>query len=116
MFVLSATRIEVVGSRICHVAAGVIGYDGDVITYLVLVRVAFKWSKRIAHCHIGRPGDAPIGAVGVEQLRVGVVGNRVARVVPHSVQTPIRRYGECAEPMPLIGKAVVIDPVWRAEG
>ena len=115
MFVLSATRIEVVGSRICHVAAGVIGYDGDVITYLVLVRVAFKWSKRIAHCHIGRPGDAPIGAVGVEQLRVGVIGG-VACIEPHTIDASIRRHRKRTEPVPLARiDWIVVNPLWPAK-
>ena len=112
---LPLTRIEVVGSRICHVAAGVIGYDGDVITYLVLVRIAFEWSKRIAHCHIGRPGDAAIGAVGVEQLRVGVIGC-VPCIKPHTVDASIRRDRKRAEPMPLVRiDWIVVNPLWPAK-
>ena len=112
---LCSTRIEVVGSRICHVAAGVIGYDGDVITYLVLVRITFEWSKRIAHCHIGRPGDAAIGAVRVEQLRVGVIGC-VACIKPHAVDASIRRDRKRAEPVPLVRiDWIVVNPLWPAK-
>ena len=112
---LSSSRIEVVGSRICHVAAGVIGYDGDVITYLVLVRIAFEWSKRIAHCHIGRPADAAIGAVGVEQLRVGVIGC-VACIKPYAVDASIRRDRKRAEPVPLVRiDWIVVNPLWPAK-
>ena len=112
---LSATRIEVVGSRICHVTAGVIGYNGDVITYLVLVRIAFERSKRIAHCHIGRPGDAAIGAVGVEQLRVGVIGC-VACIEPHTVDPSIRCDRKRTEPVPLARiDWIVVNPLWLAK-
>jgi hypothetical protein len=81
-----------------------------------LVRIPLERVERVAHRHIRRPRPPGIRAIGVEQLRVGVIGNRVARVVPHSIETPIRRYRECAEPVPLIGKAVVIDPDRRAKG
>lgn len=112
---LSSSRIEVVGSRICHVAAGVIGYDGDVITYFVLVRIAFEWSKRIAHCHVGRPGDAAIGAVGVEQLRVGVIGC-VTCIKPHTVDASIRSDRKRAEPVPLVRiDWIVVNPLWPAK-
>ena len=112
---LSSSRIKVVGSRICHVAAGVIGYDGDVIPYLVLVGIAFEWSKRIAHCHIGRPGDAAIGAVGVEQLRVGVIGC-VACIKPHAVDASIRSDGKRAEPVPLVRiDWIIVNPLWPAK-
>ena len=112
---LTPTRVKVVGCRVGNVSSGVIRHDGDIIAYLVLVRIAFQGIKRVTYCHIRRPRYPGVRAPGVKQLRVGIVGNRVARVVPHSVQTPIRRYGECAEPVPLIGKAVIIDSVWRAE-
>jgi hypothetical protein len=113
--VLPAARVEIKRGGISHVATGTVRHNGYVIAYLVLVRIAFQGIKRVTYCHIRRPRYPGIRAIGVEQLRVGVVGNRVARVVPHSVQPSIRRYGECAEPMPLIGKAVVINSVWRAE-
>jgi len=114
--VLAPARVEIKSSGIRHVAAGIVRHNGYVIAYLVLVRIAFQGIKRVTYCHIRRPRYPGVRAPGVKQLRVGIVGNRVARVVPHSVQTPIRRYGECAEPMPLIGKAVVIDPDRRAKG
>ena len=112
---LSSSRIEVVGSRICNVAAGVIGYDGDVITYLALVRIAFEWSKRIAHCHIGRPGDATIGTIGVEQLRIRVIRG-IARVQPHRIDSSIRGYRKRAEPVPLVRiDWIVVNPLWPAK-
>jgi hypothetical protein len=113
---LLPARVEIKSGRIRHIAAGIVRHNGYVIAYLVLVWIALQGIKRVAYCDIRRPRYPGVRAIGVEQLRVGIVGNRVARVVPHSVQTPIRRYRECAEPVPLIGKAVVIDPVWRAEG
>ena len=113
---MAPARVEIKSGGIRHVAAGIVRNNGDVIADLVLVWIAFQGIKRAAYCDIRRPRYPGVRAPGVKQLRVGVVGNRVARVVPHSVQTPIRRYGECAEPVPLIGKAIVIDPVWRAEG
>ena len=83
--------------------------DGDVIAYLVLVRIAFEWIKRIAYRHIRRPRDAGVSAKGIKQLRVGVVGS-VARVIPDSIEPSIRRYGKCAEPVPLAGvNRIVID-------
>ena len=113
---LPAARVEIKRGGIRHVATGTVRRNGYVIAYLVLVRIAFQGIKRVAYCDIRRPRHPGIRAIGVKQLRVGVVGNRVARVVPHSVQTPIRRYGECAEPVPLIDQAIVIHRVRRAEG
>jgi hypothetical protein len=113
---LAPARVEIKSGGIRHVAAGIVRNNGDIIADLILVRIPLERVERVAHRNIRRPRYPGVRAIGVKQLRVGVVGNRVARVVPHSVQTPIRRYGECAEPVPLIGKAVVIDPVWCTEG
>ena len=63
---LRSVRIEVESSRVRHVAPGVVRHDGDVIAYLALVRVAFEWIKRIAHCNVRRPRYARIRAIGVE--------------------------------------------------
>ena len=51
-FVLPPVWIEVERGRVRHVTTGFIGNDGDIITYLALVRVAFKRIKRIAHRHV----------------------------------------------------------------
>jgi hypothetical protein len=61
--VLTSIRIKVEGSGICHVAAGQIGNDRDVIPYLALVRPAFLRIKGVAHRYIGRPTNAGIRAV-----------------------------------------------------
>ena len=65
---LAPARVEVVPGRVCDIASGVIGYNGDVIAYLVLNRPAFQWSEGIAHSYVGRPGDTAINAIGIEQL------------------------------------------------
>ena len=65
---LTAGRIDVVGSWVGNVASGVIGYDRDVIAYLVLHRPAFERRKRSAYGDVRRPCDATISAEGIEQL------------------------------------------------
>ena len=70
--------------------------------------------KRSAHCYVRRPGNSGIGAIGIEQL--GTVVRSISVVVPYSIKAPIGRYGKCAEPVPLVRQAIVIDPVRRAEG
>jgi hypothetical protein len=52
-FVLVSLRVEVKRGGVRHVTSGVIRNDGDIVTYLVLVRVALKWVKGITHCHVG---------------------------------------------------------------
>ena len=49
---LPSVWIEVERGRVGHVTTGFIGNDGDIITYLALVRVAFERIKRIAHRHV----------------------------------------------------------------
>ena len=112
---LPAGWIEVEGGRIRHVAPGIVGHDGNVIAHLLLDRIAFERSKRIAHRHIGCPCQATVGAPGVEQLRIGVIRG-VSRVQPYGINTSIRRYRERAKPMPfaLINR-IVRDPLRRAE-
>jgi hypothetical protein len=66
--VLAVVRIEVEGSGVSHVTTGFIGHNGDIVTYLVLIRIALGGVKRITHLNIGRPGDAGISAIGIEQL------------------------------------------------
>jgi len=114
--VLPAVRIEVECGRIRHVASGIVRHDGNVIAHLVLHRIAFKRSERIADRHVGRPCHTAVGAPGVEQLRIGVVC-RVSRVQPYRIDTSIGRYCERAEPMPFVLiNRVVRDPLRRAEG
>jgi hypothetical protein len=90
-FVLAPIRVEVKGGGVSHVPTGFIGNDGDIIAYLVLVRIPLEWIKRIAHRNVRRPGDAGVGTKGIKELRVRVVGS-VSRVMPHSIEPSIRRY------------------------
>jgi hypothetical protein len=64
--VLAPIRIEVKGGGISHVAARFIGNDRDVISYFVLIRIAFEGIKRIAYSHVRRPRRAGIGAKGIK--------------------------------------------------
>jgi hypothetical protein len=66
LLVLSPAGVKVESGRICDIAPGVIGHNGDVIAYLVLNRPAFQRVEGITHSYVGRPGDAAISAVGVE--------------------------------------------------
>ena len=65
---LSPVWIEIERSRVCHVTAGFIGNDCDVVAYFALVRVAFERIKRIAYRHVRRPRHASVGAERIEQL------------------------------------------------
>ena len=65
-FVLVSLGIEVKRRGVSYVAAGLVGHDGDIVAYLVLIWVAFERIKRIADCHVRRPGNATIGAPGIE--------------------------------------------------
>lgn len=115
-FVLAQVRVEVESGRVCHVATGFIGDNGDVVADLALVRIAFERVERIAHRNVSRPGNAGIGAKGIKQLRIRVISS-VARVIPDRVKSSIGRYRECAEPMPLAGiNWIVIDLLRSAEG
>ena len=113
---LPAVRIEVECGRIRHVASGIVRHDRNVIAYLLLHRIAFERSKRIADRDVGCPCQATVSAPGVEQLRIGVV-RCVSRVQPYRIDTSIGRYCERAEPMPfaLINR-IVRDPLRRTEG
>ena len=66
MLVLTTAWIEVECGRIRHIASCVIRHDRDVVTYLVLVRPAFKRIERVAYRYVRRPGDAAIGAVRIK--------------------------------------------------
>ena len=74
LFVLTPARVEIVGGRVGHVASSVIGYDGDIIAYLVLLRPAFQRIKCIADRDVRRPAKTAIRAVRIEQLRINVIG------------------------------------------
>ena len=63
---LTRARVKVVGGRVRDVASRVIRHDGDVIAYLVLLRIAFERIKRIAHRNVRRPSNAAIRAEGIE--------------------------------------------------
>ena len=52
-FVLIATRVEVERSRIGYIASGVIRNNCDIVTDLVLIRIAFVRIKRSADCYVG---------------------------------------------------------------
>ena len=83
-------RIEVERSRVRHIAARLIRNNGDIVAYLVLIRIALLRIKRNAYRDIRRPCSAGIGAVGIEQLRINVVGS-VPRIVPDRVEASIWR-------------------------
>ena len=59
---LVSALVEVKSGGIRHVTPGVVGHNGDVIAYLALIRIAFKWIKRIAYLDVGRPGHAAVRA------------------------------------------------------
>ena len=88
---LPPARIEVESSRIRYVATGIIRHDGDVITYLILIRPAFGGIKRLTDHPVRRPGHAAICAVRIEQLREKVPGV-IPCVVPHGVKPSIGRH------------------------
>jgi len=103
-------RIDVKGGGICHIPASSIRHDGDVIAYLLIVRIASLRIKRIAHRDVRRPAHATIGAVGIKQLHINIVRS-VARIQPHDIDAPIWGDRKCAEDMPLVRiDRIVIDP------
>jgi len=65
-FVLVSLRVEVKRGRVRYVTAGFVGNDGDIVAYLALIWIPFERIKRIAHCHVRRPGNTSIGAPGIE--------------------------------------------------
>jgi hypothetical protein len=66
--VLTVVRVEVEGSGVSHVATGFIGHNGNIIAYLVLIRITLGGVERIAHRNVSRPSRAGVSAIGVEQL------------------------------------------------
>jgi hypothetical protein len=114
--VLASLRIKVKGGRVSYVASSFVRYHRDIIAYLALVRIAFERIKRIAHCHVRRPGRAGVSAKRIEQLGVRVIGS-VARIIPDSVESSVGGYRERAKPMPLVRiNRVVVDLHWCAKG
>jgi len=112
---LAPRRVEIESRRICHIASSIVRDDGDVIAYLVLLRPTFERSKGIAHLYVSRPGNSAVGAVRIEQLRIGVICG-VPCVEPHRVDASIGRNCECAEVVIFaVINRVVIDPVRRAK-
>ena len=101
--------VEIKCSRVSHVASSLIGNDCYIIAYFVLLRIAFERVKRSAHSNIRRPCRTSIGAKGIEQLRVSVVGG-ISCVIPDSIQAAVGRYRKCSKPVPLVRiNRVVID-------
>ena len=66
LLVLTVVRVEVERGRVGYIASRVIRNDGDVVAYLVLVRIAFKRIKRSTDGDVGRPCYTAIRAVRVE--------------------------------------------------
>jgi hypothetical protein len=75
---------------VCHVSAGGVRYDRDVIAYFVILRKACLGVERIAHRDIRRPSRTSVRAPGIKELRVDVIGS-IARIVPDGVDPPGRR-------------------------
>src|SRR5262249_34374760 len=97
-------------SCVCDVRASVVRNNCDVITDLVLIRITDKWVKRIAPRDLGRPAAPAINAVGIEELRIGVVCG-VSCIEPDDIDSPVRCDRERAEPVPFrVVNRVVIDP------
>jgi len=101
LFVLIRVWVEIERGRIRCVGTRVIGNNGNVIAYLVLLWIAFERSKRIAHGNVGRPCDAAIRAERIEQLGIRVICS-IARVQPHRIDPSIGGYRQCAKPMPFV--------------
>ena len=49
---LTPARVEVIGGGVGHVASSVIGHDGDIIAYLVLLRPAFQRSEGLTDRYV----------------------------------------------------------------
>ena len=63
---LAPARVKVEGGRIRYIPARIVGDNGNIITYLALVRIAFERIKRGTHRDVGRPGYSGVGAVRIE--------------------------------------------------
>ena len=49
---LAPIWVEIKSRGIGDIAAGLVRNNGDVVTYLALVRVAFERIERITYCHV----------------------------------------------------------------
>lgn len=87
---LAPAWIEVECRGVRHIGSGVIRYQRDVIAYLTLVRPAFQRVKGVTYRYVRRPRHAAIGAVGVEQLRIGVIRG-VSCVEPDRIDPSVGR-------------------------
>jgi len=65
---LSRGWVQVKRGRIRYVAAGVIGDDGDVVPYLVLLWPSLSRIECCAYRDVRRPCRTCICAVGIKQL------------------------------------------------
>ena len=68
LFVLVAIRIKVKGSGIRDIAARFVRDDGDIVPYLILIRIAFERVERIGHRNVSRPGHTGVSAKRIKQL------------------------------------------------
>lgn len=100
-------------SGVGDITAGVIRYDGYVVAHFVLVRVTNKRIERLTHRDVRRPAVAAVCAVGIKELRVGII-RRVPAIQPNYVDSSIWSHCERAKPMPfeLISR-IIIDSDWR---
>lgn len=67
-FVLVAIRIKVERSGIRYIASRFVRDDGDIVPYLILIRIAFERVERIAHRNVSRPGYTGVSAKRIKQL------------------------------------------------
>src|SRR5262249_50715938 len=66
LLVLSSAGIEVVGSRVGDVPSSLIRDDGDIITYLGLLRPTFQRFECLTDSYVGSPRNTAVGAIGIE--------------------------------------------------
>lgn len=65
---LRTVGIEIERRRISDVTSRVIGNDGNIVANFTLIWITLERIKQVANGHIGRPGNAGVGAIGIEQL------------------------------------------------
>ena len=107
---------EIEGGGIRDIGPGIIRDHGHVIPHLVLLGIPEERIERVAHGDVGRPSHSSVRAVGVEELRVGIVRG-VARIQPDGIDPPIRRDGKRPHPMPFAGiDSIIVNPRGRTEG
>lgn len=111
---LSRGGIKVKRSGIRHVTASVIGDNGDVISYLILLWPALSRVERCGYRNVRRPRRTRICAVGIKQLRLKIV-RRIPRVIPDGIKPAVRRHGKSSKPMPFVCGRIVIDFYGRSK-